>query len=820
MSAPCTPYIEITHDFNKSDTIYENVPVKEVEEYLKKHIRCYERTGALNRVYIDIDGKADANMTETDFEIKDSSIEFILSNLELDTPYSLMKSSKYNTKKNGKVLHIFSYRITLLNKCGSKHAVREYVEKTLNPIIKSALKEEINYIISKKEKTKEKCDESSTYLDYDEGVYSIGDPVKGTCGRKMRMWNSTKDDDYRPNVLVGESSVVDTLITYIPEGCERIPEPVVGSDMYSISSIGPLSSVQTILTDLDNEDIPLILDSLKKTRVDNYMDWINVGIALKNSGCSCNIWDEWSKLSLKYKPGECYKRWMTFDEREKRITKSSLYYWLKEDNYKVFIEIQQNKKCIRDKLLMCTNGSISDVFYELNPNKYLFSENKGWYFLQSNNTWFGTGSKDILSIPGILNTIRKDCGDIIHDILDKCKLTDTDSQMIKILLDAYRKLSTAGFLKGVAAFLQGLYYREHIEKKMNSNRDIFVFNNTILDTTTYEFRDIQPDDYVSVTCGYDYREPQEDEKLVVKGFLEKIFPKPEILEYVLKVLTTTFVGYNRAEFFHVFTGLGANGKSCLVDLCKIVFGNYYRTLSSSYLTKDDDGKKDRPLPELADADYIRMLVMAEPEEKDKLQVGMIKLFSGSDPIKGRSLYSNFVNEYVPQFKLWIMANDIPKLSKYDQGIERRMRCIHFPTRFVTNPKYENEEQRDETLKEKIMKDETWKYGMLGLLLDVAKIIKVDIINMPLEVKEFTDEYLLQNNPVGSWLKKYYERTDSRNDIIKKGDLYNAFITDTQINKSQKVFSEDIIKCLINEKKVDGIRYYYGLVRKAIIIEDE
>jgi P4 family phage/plasmid primase-like protien len=571
----------------------------------------------------------------------------------------------------------------------------------------------------------------------------------------------------------------------------------------------------------DECEIGTILNSLKQDRVDTYSDWINVGMALKNSGYSCELWDEWSRSSCKYKPGECYKKWNTFKEKENGISKGSLYHWLKEDNYEVFIQLQGNDKGLHDKLLSCTNASIAEAFYELNPNRYAFSIVNGWYSLQSNNTWLAVGSKDILSIPDILNIIRTECYDVLNSILERYNRDrEKDQAIYKLIGDAIIKLSNTSFIKGVTAFLQGLYYKKDVEKLFNANRDIFAFNNLILDMSTFEFREINPTDYITVTCGYDYREPSTGEKNIVRDFLNKIFPNEDVLSYVLKALSTTFEGYNRSEFFHVFTGLGANGKSCLIDLCKVVFGDYFGTLSVSYLTKDDDGKKDKPLPELANANYLRMLVSSEPEERDKFQVALLKLLTGGDEVSFRGMYSQVVNKYVPQFKLWILANDIPKLSKYDQGIERRMRCVHFPTRFVSTPRSENECLKDETIKEKIMKDETWKFGLLGLLLDAAKELKGKRLDMPSNVSEFTDKYLLENNPVGAWLKKYYEMTGNRKDIIQKTKLYNSFLQDTGLIKTQKSFSEDIVKCNISERKTDGIVYYYGIIRKEVIETDE
>jgi phage/plasmid-associated DNA primase len=177
------------------------------------------------------------------------------------------------------------------------------------------------------------------------------------------------------------------------------------------------------------------------------------------------------------------------------------------------------------------------------------------------------------------------------------------------------------------------------------------------------------------------------------------------------------------------------------------------------------------------------------------------------------MYAKLPVKYIPQFKLWILTNDMPKLSKYDQAIERRMRCVHFPTRFVYNPRAENEEKRDDTLTQQFRSDESWKYGLLGLLIDAIWELAGKNLEMPDEVKEFTEAYMLENNPVGAWLRQNYDITGNRDDIIKKQDLYQSFLQDTGISKTQKSFSEDIVKCNINERKSNGDRFYFGIIRK-------
>lgn len=569
-------------------------------------------------------------------------------------------------------------------------------------------------------------------------------------------------------------------------------------------------SVSTAKTE-DPQDIQVALAGLSSHRADDYQSWIKVGMALKHSGYSCDLWDAWSASSPKYSAGICQEKWQTFAMSSKTpLTVATIFHWLKEDNYDAFIALTGAKQNIQNLLLTCTNASIAEAFYEMNPKGYIYSNVDGWYILQSNNTWMATGSTEITSIPNILNTVRGDCVEVLTALLSKLnKANEEDKAKYRMIADALKKVSSSSFLKGCISFLPGLYFFQNCEQKFNERRDLFAFENGVIDLSNGDFRAIQPDDYITITCGYDWRVPATSEMAMVEEFLRKIWPCTAVYEYMLRALATTLEGHNRSETFHVLTGTGANGKSCLMDLCKIVFGDYFRTIAVSYLTKDDEGK-DRPLPDLVAARYARMLVASEPEERDRFQVALLKLISGNDEIGCRGMYARHVVKFVPQFKLWILTNDMPRLSKFDQGIERRMRCVHFPTRFVANPRAENEVLRDEGLKERIKSDAAWRYGLLGLLLKAGLDGPLE---MPVEVREFTEAYMLENNPVGAWLRQNYEITGRRDDVVQRSELYRDFLATTGISKTQKTFSEDIMKCNIGTKQLNGCHYYFGLVKK-------
>lgn len=47
----------------------------------------------------------------------------------------------------------------------------------------------------------------------------------------------------------------------------------------------------------------------------DYLEWLQVGMALHYEGYDWRVWDEWSRQdSNRYNPGECEEKWSTFYE--------------------------------------------------------------------------------------------------------------------------------------------------------------------------------------------------------------------------------------------------------------------------------------------------------------------------------------------------------------------------------------------------------------------------------------------------------------------------------------------------------------------------
>lgn len=67
----------------------------------------------------------------------------------------------------------------------------------------------------------------------------------------------------------------------------------------------------------------------------SYQEWVNVGMALKQEGLSASDWDKWSAGDVRYKAGECYKKWNSFNgEAMGTVTGGTLVYMAQQGGWR------------------------------------------------------------------------------------------------------------------------------------------------------------------------------------------------------------------------------------------------------------------------------------------------------------------------------------------------------------------------------------------------------------------------------------------------------------------------------------------------------
>ena len=66
----------------------------------------------------------------------------------------------------------------------------------------------------------------------------------------------------------------------------------------------------------------------------SYQDWCNVGMALKQEGYSCDVWDEWSRADSRYHAGECWRKWESFRGSASPVTGGTIVQMAKERGWR------------------------------------------------------------------------------------------------------------------------------------------------------------------------------------------------------------------------------------------------------------------------------------------------------------------------------------------------------------------------------------------------------------------------------------------------------------------------------------------------------
>lgn len=80
-------------------------------------------------------------------------------------------------------------------------------------------------------------------------------------------------------------------------------------------------------------DLTKLLEYVDPSKV-TYQEWINVGMALKYEGYTAADWDNWSKRDVaRYHPGECFKKWETFEGDSTPVTGATITQMAKENGW-------------------------------------------------------------------------------------------------------------------------------------------------------------------------------------------------------------------------------------------------------------------------------------------------------------------------------------------------------------------------------------------------------------------------------------------------------------------------------------------------------
>ena len=159
-----------------------------------------------------------------------------------------------------------------------------------------------------------------------------------------------------------------------------------------------------------------------------------------------------------------------------------------------------------------------------------------------------------------------------------------------------------------------------------------------------------------------------------KKFLKRITgDDADFRAFIQKAVGYSLTGITTEQvLFFVYGKSGNNGKSTLVNLIRDMLGDYgLHTPTETLLVK----QYDNAIPaDLARLDGARMVTAIEANFNRHLDEARIKSMTGGEPITARFMRQNFF-QFVPVLKLWLVANDRPRVRGTDEAFWRRVRVI-------------------------------------------------------------------------------------------------------------------------------------------------
>lgn len=534
----------------------------------------------------------------------------------------------------------------------------------------------------------------------------------------------------------------------------------------------------------DFDTIYKLVMMLKKERADNYHDWLNVGLCLKNiDEMLCEYWVEFSKQSIKFIKGECEKLWGTFQKKQGGLTEGSLRFWAKQDNpdeYKKLM-FQSVSKLIYNSRNE-THTDIAKVVYHLYRDIFVccyFKDKPTWYEFK-NHRWVVCPDAVSLKLK-ISNEVARQYSSASSHYNAKASIEEDEYEQ-KLYLEIAKKMNTiatklkmVSYKSSVVSECKELFYipNKDFFDKLDENKYLLGFDNGVFDLESGCFRAGEPSDLITFSVGYDYTEKDTQTVEFINNFMNSVVPT-DTLPFLWNTCSYPLCGVKNMEMFEMWQGEGANGKGALGRLLISTFGDYCYCPDISIFTCKKTNRSGAD-PELAMTKGKRLVMATEPSENDKFQVGQLKAWTGGDPITARALFKEPIT-FEAQFLVIIQMNKRPQLSDFDKGIVRRLKLVQFPYTFVDNPTRENERQGDSNLKQLFEKDIKIRQTFMSMLIDnyIENIQGNRKFETPERVQQFTQEYLDANNKVGAFLDDVCEKSDNPDDMVISKELYDLF----------------------------------------------
>jgi putative DNA primase/helicase len=245
---------------------------------------------------------------------------------------------------------------------------------------------------------------------------------------------------------------------------------------------------------------------------------------------------------------------------------------------------------------------------------------------------------------------------------------------------------------------------------------------------------------------------------VFQRFLQEVFQgDQELIDFMQRALGYTFTGNIREQVLLFLHGVGANGKSTLMDFVQWLAGTYALKLSATTLMTTR-GADQHPTA-IAQLRGRRLAVSSELDEGQFFNEPLIKELTGDTTMSARFMKQDFFT-FTQTQKHVIIGNYKPRLRGGDPAIARRMLLVPFNAVFPPT-------SRDPAMPDKLRAEGP---AVLAWLIRGAMLWHRDGLGVPERVRAASAEYMAVHDDLQLWIEEQCELHGE----TRASDLYASF----------------------------------------------
>lgn len=278
--------------------------------------------------------------------------------------------------------------------------------------------------------------------------------------------------------------------------------------------------------------------------------------------------------------------------------------------------------------------------------------------------------------------------------------------------------------------------------QLNADQWLFACANGTIDLRTGILQPAARDDLIT-RCSPANFDPAAVSERWTKFLNDLTRSDPAMISYLQRAAGYSMSGSTREEVMFLVHGPGGSGKSTFMSAIETVLGHYAETIDFEMFLASNVGKRETYYAAIESA---RLIQCEESGDGKRFAEDVVKKVTGGNRLQARHLYGAAYS-YVPKFKVWMVTNELPRVSDTDSGFWRRVQVIGCTNEIpVAN--------RDKNFKEWLRNDAVASSALIAWCVAGAKAYFEIGLAPPDTVSQENALYRLANDPLQEFLDEY------------------------------------------------------------------